>query len=30
MQAWDQALLRACARYPDMRVFNWAAFARRP
>jgi peptidoglycan/LPS O-acetylase OafA/YrhL len=28
MQLWNQALLRACQRYPNMRVFNWAAFAR--
>jgi lysophospholipase L1-like esterase len=28
MQLWNQALLRACRRYPNMRVFNWAAFAR--
>jgi peptidoglycan/LPS O-acetylase OafA/YrhL len=28
MQLWNQALLRACSRYPNMRVFNWAAFAR--
>jgi peptidoglycan/LPS O-acetylase OafA/YrhL/lysophospholipase L1-like esterase len=25
MQAWDAALLRACARYPNMRVYDWAA-----
>jgi lysophospholipase L1-like esterase len=24
----DNALVRACARYPNMRVFNWAAFAK--
>lgn len=29
MQSWDQALLRACPRYLNMRVFNWAAFAQR-
>jgi peptidoglycan/LPS O-acetylase OafA/YrhL len=28
MQAWDRALLRACARYPNMRVYDWAAVAR--
>jgi peptidoglycan/LPS O-acetylase OafA/YrhL len=28
MVAWDNALLRACARYPNMRVFNWAAYAK--
>jgi peptidoglycan/LPS O-acetylase OafA/YrhL len=29
MQKWNAALLRACARYPNMRVFNWAALAKR-
>jgi peptidoglycan/LPS O-acetylase OafA/YrhL len=29
MQKWDTALLRACARYPNMRVFDWPALARR-
>jgi peptidoglycan/LPS O-acetylase OafA/YrhL len=29
MRRWDQTLLRACARYPNMRVFNWAALAKR-
>jgi peptidoglycan/LPS O-acetylase OafA/YrhL len=29
MQQWDQALLRECRQYPNMRVFNWAAQARR-
>jgi len=24
MQKWNSALMRACARYPNMRVFNWA------
>jgi peptidoglycan/LPS O-acetylase OafA/YrhL len=28
MMRWDQTLLRACAVYPNMRVFNWAAEAR--
>jgi len=28
MQQWDSALLQACARYPNMRVFDWAHFAR--
>jgi peptidoglycan/LPS O-acetylase OafA/YrhL len=28
MQLWNQALLRACPRYPNMKVLNWAAFAR--
>jgi peptidoglycan/LPS O-acetylase OafA/YrhL len=25
MQQWNTALMRACASYPNMRVFNWAA-----
>jgi peptidoglycan/LPS O-acetylase OafA/YrhL len=29
MLKWDQTLLRACSRYPNMRVFNWAALAKR-
>ncbi len=29
MQKWNQALLTACQRYPNMRVFNWAAQAQR-
>jgi peptidoglycan/LPS O-acetylase OafA/YrhL/lysophospholipase L1-like esterase len=29
MQQWNQALLRACARYPNMRVYDWASVARR-
>jgi hypothetical protein len=28
MQMWNHALLRACLRYPDMRVYDWAAVAR--
>ena len=27
MQVWNSALLQACRRYPDMRVYNWAAAA---
>ena len=27
-QAWDRALARALAAYPNMRIFNWAAVAR--
>jgi peptidoglycan/LPS O-acetylase OafA/YrhL len=30
MRGWNRALLRACARYPNMRVYDWAAAARRP
>jgi peptidoglycan/LPS O-acetylase OafA/YrhL len=29
MQAWDRALLQACRYYPNMKVFDWAALARR-
>jgi lysophospholipase L1-like esterase len=29
MQKWNTALMQACARYPNMRVFNWAALAQR-
>ena len=25
MVRWDQALVAACARYPNMRVYNWSA-----
>jgi len=25
MAKWNAALMRACSRYPNMRVFNWAA-----
>jgi peptidoglycan/LPS O-acetylase OafA/YrhL len=28
MLLWDEALLRACAAYPNMRVYDWAAAAR--
>jgi hypothetical protein len=28
MASWNNALLAACARYPDMRIFNWAALDR--
>ena len=30
MARWDQTLLRACTKYPNMRVLNWADQARRP
>ena len=28
MQRWNDAVLEACSRYPDVRVFDWAAVAR--
>ncbi|HMH94302.1 MAG TPA: acyltransferase family protein [Streptosporangiaceae bacterium] len=28
MQLWNQALTRSCARYPNLRVFDWAAAAK--
>jgi peptidoglycan/LPS O-acetylase OafA/YrhL len=28
MQRWDQALQAACAKYPNMHVFDWAALVR--
>jgi hypothetical protein len=30
MQKWNAALLRACGRYPNMRVYDWAAQAKDP
>jgi lysophospholipase L1-like esterase len=27
MQLWNSALIQACARYPGMRVYDWAADA---
>jgi peptidoglycan/LPS O-acetylase OafA/YrhL len=29
MLRWDQTLVKECARYPNMRVYNWAAEVRR-
>ncbi|HKD88197.1 MAG TPA: acyltransferase family protein [Streptosporangiaceae bacterium] len=29
MQKWNSALTQACARYPNMRVFNWAVLPQR-
>ena len=29
MQKWNTALMQACARYPNMRVFNWAPIPKR-
>jgi len=28
MQKWNAALMGACARYPNMRIFNWAGLAK--
>ncbi|HXS64560.1 MAG TPA: acyltransferase family protein [Streptosporangiaceae bacterium] len=28
MRLWNQALLQACARYPNLRIYNWAAVSR--
>jgi peptidoglycan/LPS O-acetylase OafA/YrhL len=28
MLKWDNTLLRACPRYPNMRIFDWASMAR--
>jgi hypothetical protein len=28
MQHWNAALVRACSRYPNMRIFDWASVAR--
>jgi lysophospholipase L1-like esterase len=30
MLLWNRALMQACAKYPNMRVFDWAALAERP
>jgi hypothetical protein len=27
MELWDRTLVRACAKYPNMRVFDWASLA---
>jgi peptidoglycan/LPS O-acetylase OafA/YrhL len=29
MQRWNAALVRACSKYPNMRVYDWAAAARK-
>jgi peptidoglycan/LPS O-acetylase OafA/YrhL len=29
MARWDRSLLRACARYPNLRIFDWASVVRR-
>jgi peptidoglycan/LPS O-acetylase OafA/YrhL len=29
MQLWNRDLVQACARYPNMRVFDWASYAKR-
>jgi hypothetical protein len=28
MQAWNRTLLKACERYPQMRIFDWGAWVR--
>jgi lysophospholipase L1-like esterase len=28
MERWDQTLVKECAKYPNMRIFNWAALAK--
>jgi len=28
MELWDRTLVQACARYPNMRVFDWASLAK--
>ncbi len=28
MRLWNRALFKACARYPNMRIFNWAAIVK--
>jgi lysophospholipase L1-like esterase len=28
MLKWDNTLLRACPRYPNMRIFDWASVAK--
>jgi len=28
MQNWNRALLAACAKYPNMRIFDWASVVR--
>jgi peptidoglycan/LPS O-acetylase OafA/YrhL len=30
MEAWDEALLEACDRYPHMRIYDWAGDVRDP
>jgi hypothetical protein len=29
MRSWNRDLLRACARYPNLRIFDWSSAARR-
>jgi lysophospholipase L1-like esterase len=29
MLRWDAALRRSCARYPNLRIYDWASAARR-
>ena len=28
MQQWNRDLVAACRRYPNMRIFDWAAYAK--
>jgi peptidoglycan/LPS O-acetylase OafA/YrhL len=28
MQRWNHALLNSCSRYPNMRIFDWASYAK--
>ena len=30
MQRWNRAIVAACRRYPNMRVYDWAARAKAP
>jgi peptidoglycan/LPS O-acetylase OafA/YrhL len=30
MEAWDKALVRACSRYPNMRIYDWASDVKDP
>ena len=30
MKSWDEALVEACDRYPNMRIYNWAADVKDP
>jgi hypothetical protein len=30
MEAWDKALVKACSRYPNMRIYDWASDVKDP